>query len=284
MCTKYLIGATGFIGSFLLKNLSTKNHFVVITRSNSRKFNSFKNIKIIKNKNFNELNSKLKKVKIDIVIHCATHYVKKHNFDDIEKLTKSNILFGNVILENIKQMRVKKFINFSTVWTNYNGQIENPYNLYASYKSAFSDILKFYEKINSKTKFYEVFLSDTFGYGDRRDKLLNVIKKNYKKKLITKIVSKKLYINLLNVEDVASAINLIIKKKVISGKYVLKNKKNFKISEIIKKLNKISNNKTKVKWLSNKSIKPKNLNHKKLNNWIIKKSNINDIINFIKSN
>ena len=105
-----LTGATGFIGSFLLKNLSTKNHFVVITRSNSRKFNSFKNIKIIKYKNFNELNSKLKKVKIDIVIHCATHYVKKHNFDDIEKLTKSNILFGNVILENIKQMRVKNLL------------------------------------------------------------------------------------------------------------------------------------------------------------------------------
>ena len=63
---------------------------------------------------------------------------------------------------------------------------------------------------------------------------------------------------------------------------MLKNK-NFKISEIIKNLTKYLIIKC-VKWLSNKSIKPKNLNHKKLNNWIIKKSNINDIINFIKSN
>ena len=80
-------------------------------------------------------------------------------------------------------MRVKKFINF-TVWTNYNCQIENPYNLYASYK-VLSDILKFM-KINSKLNF-EVFYR-YFCYGDRRDKLLMF--KKIIKKLITKIVSK----------------------------------------------------------------------------------------------
>ena len=34
-------------------------------------------------------------------------------------------------------MNVKKFINFSTVWENYNGEKENYFNLYAVYKTKF---------------------------------------------------------------------------------------------------------------------------------------------------
>ena len=43
-------------------------------------------------------------------------------------------LFGNIILENLKIMRVKKFVNFSTVWENYDGKKDNYYNLYSAYK------------------------------------------------------------------------------------------------------------------------------------------------------
>ena len=102
-------------------------------------------------------------------------------------------------------MKVKKFINFSTAWEDYNSIKENPYNLYSAYKLAFSKIIKFYEKNFKNIKFYELMISDTFGYNDERIKIINVLRKNYKKNKVTKLISKNLYINLLNVEAIYSS-------------------------------------------------------------------------------
>ena len=103
-----LTGSTGFIGSELLKYLS-KNNKVYITVRKKYKINSNnKNIIKIYFNSYKNLNYKIKKLKINTVIHCATHYVKNHNFEDIKKLSESNILFGNIILENLKDNESKK--------------------------------------------------------------------------------------------------------------------------------------------------------------------------------
>ena len=178
-----LTGSSGFIGSNILNNFSNKNKFYLILRKKpNKKILKNKNIKIIKIKNHESLNDKLKKIKVDIVIHCATHYVKSHNFSDIKKFCYSNILLGNVILENLDNMKVKKFINFSTVWEDSDGIKHNSENLYAAYKKSFSNILNFYKKNLKKTDFYELIISDTFGKNDFRNKILNNIRENYQKK------------------------------------------------------------------------------------------------------
>ena len=133
-----LTGSSGFIGSNLLENFSKNNEITLVVRKNVKKnIKSNKNIKIIKFNDYDELHYKLKKIKIDIVIHCATHYVKNHNYKDIDKLIESNILLGNIILENIKIMKVKKFINFSTVWQDPYHKKDGFQNLYAAYKSLY---------------------------------------------------------------------------------------------------------------------------------------------------
>ena len=68
-------------------------------------------------------------------------------------------------------------------------------------------------------------ISDTFGKNDKRVKLINLLRNNYKKNIITKIISKNLYINLLNVEDIIYAVKLICKKNIKSDRYLLKNMK-----------------------------------------------------------
>ncbi len=279
-----LTGCTGFIGSNILDKFKNSNKIYVILR-NRRNNNLFKkkNIKIINFKNYNELNKKLSKIKAKLVIHAATHYAKSHNQKDIKEFLNSNILFGNIILENLKNMNTKKFINFSTVWEDYNGIKDNYFNLYSAYKNAFSKILNFYKKNLKNIKFYELMISDTFGLNDKRPKLINVLRKNYKNNIKTNIVSKNLYINLLNVEDITNAVYLINKKKIEPEKYLLKIKRDIKVNEIIKKLNKDNNKKIKVKWLSSKVIKEKSLPYKKLKSWKPRKSNISDIINIIKN-
>ena len=210
-----LTGSSGFVGSNILNNLSDNHKFYIVVRKKpSKKILKNKNVKFIKFTDYKDLNNKLKKTNVDVVIHCATHYVKNHEFYDIKKFCESNLLLGNVILENLKNMKVKKFINFSTVWEDSNSIINNSENLYAAYKKSFSIILGFYKKNLTKVKFYETMLSDTFGKNDLRNKIINTLKKNYSRGKTTKIISRNLYLNLLNVLDVIKAINLILKKKL----------------------------------------------------------------------
>ena len=276
-----LTGSTGFIGSELLKYLSNYNKVYITVRKKYKINLNNKNINKIYFNSYKNLRYKIKKLKIDTVVHCATHYVKNHNFEDIKELSESNILFGNIILENLKIMRVKKFVNFSTVWENYDGKKDNCYNLYSAYKAGFGKIISFYKKENKNIKFLNLVISDTFGLGDKRKKLVNLLKTNYKRNLVTKVISKNLYINLLNVKDIISAIKLILKKNYKSDTYILKNKNNFKIYDIIKKIEKYSQKKIKVKWLSNKIIKEKIYKFKTLKGWKPKNSDIKDIIRII---
>ena len=276
-----LTGSTGFIGSELLKYLSNYNKVYITVRKKYKINLNNKNINKIYFKSYKNLSHKIKKLKIDTVVHCATHYVKNHNFEDIKELSESNILFGNIILENLKIMRVKKFVNFSTVWENYDGKKDNCYNLYSAYKAGFCKIISFYKKENKNIKFLNLVISDTFGLGDKRKKLVNLLKTNYKRNLVTKVISKNLYINLLNVKDIVSAIKLILKKNYKSDTYILKNKNNFKIYDIIKKIEKYSQKKIKVKWLSNKIIKEKIYKFKTLKGWKPKNSDIKDVIRII---
>tara|TARA_B100000795_G_scaffold199614_1_gene153470 strand:- start:106 stop:966 length:861 start_codon:yes stop_codon:yes gene_type:complete len=278
-------GSTGFIGSYLLKNLYSKNKIYIVLRSKSKnieKIKKYKDIKIISYNTFDQLNKKLKKITIDIIIHCATHYVKKHTFEDLADLNKSNILLGNIILENLKVMKVKKFINFSTVWEDYNSIKENSYNLYSVYKKSFSLLINYYSKNLPKISFFNMMISDTFGENDERLKIINVLRKNYKKNKITKIISKNLFINLLNIEDIASAVKLIIKKDIKAGKYILKNTASYKMIDLIHSFNINEKKKIKVKWMSNKILKEKIYPYKKIANWVPKKSLMIDIIKIIK--
>ena len=278
-----LTGSSGFIGSNILNSFSKDYKFYILVRKKPiKRYLKNKNIKIIKFKKYNSLNSKLKKIKIDTVIHCATHYVKDHKFQDIEKLCYSNLIFGNIILENLKNLKASKFINFSTVWEDGNAKKDNIENLYSAYKKNFSTILSFYKKNLKKVNFYELMVSDTFGNNDQRKKIIHTLKMNYHKNKSTAIISKNLYMNLLNVSDIINAIELILKKNVIPKKYSITNTFYIKILDLIKIFNTRSQKRLKVKWLSNRKIKYKIYPYDKLNGWKPRNSYIKDIINYIK--
>ena len=78
-----ITGASGFIGNNIL-NFYKNKKIIVITKR--KKINKSKFIKVINYKNFDELLSKLKKIKARIFIHCATHYVKNHKLEDVKKI------------------------------------------------------------------------------------------------------------------------------------------------------------------------------------------------------
>ena len=277
-----LTGSSGFIGSNLLQEIS-KFHKIYITvrKKPTKKLFYKKNIIFIYFKNYEHLNNQLKKIRIHTVIHCATHYVKNHVYSDIHKLAYSNILLGNIILENLKIMKVKRFVNFSTIWQDTVNTGGKYINLYAAYKKGFSEIVNYYKNLHKNINFFEILISDTFGVNDKRKKLAFVLKKNYKNNKFSKIISKNLFMNLLNVKDINSAIIKILNGKIKADQYVLKNNKDFKISYLIEKFNEKFNKKLKVKWQSNKIIKYKVTKYNNLRSWKPKESAVSDIINYI---
>jgi len=278
-----LTGATGFIGSSILKEIRLNNKVFIIQRFESKKkIKKTKNIKIITFKNYNILSNKLKKIKVDTIIHCATHYKKEHIQKDILKFIQSNILLGNIILENLKKLNAKQFINFSTTWEDFDNKENNPRNLYAAYKKSFNCLIQYYKKTIPNINFIDLMIVDTFGENDKRQKLINTLRNNYIKKKTSKIISKRLYLNLINVEDIVNAVKILLKNKIQPGKYILKNSNYFNLFELIEYINKNNNNnRIKVKWLSNTLIKDKILKYKKLKNWNPKKSNIKNVKDLI---
>jgi nucleoside-diphosphate-sugar epimerase len=278
-----LTGATGFIGSSILKEIRLNNKVFIIQRFESKKkIKKTKNIKIITFKNYNILSNKLKKIKVDTIIHCATHYKKEHIQKDILKFIQSNILLGNIILENLKKLNAKQFINFSTTWEDFDNKENNPRNLYAAYKKSFNCLIQYYKKKIPNINFIDLMIVDTFGENDKRQKLINTLRNNYIKKRTSKIISKRLYLNLINVEDIVNAVKILLKNKIQPGKYILKNSNYFNLFELIEYINKNNNNnRIKVKWLSNTLIKDKILKYKKLKNWNPKKSNIKNVKDLI---
>tara|TARA_B100000161_G_scaffold25432_1_gene14963 strand:+ start:313 stop:1164 length:852 start_codon:yes stop_codon:yes gene_type:complete len=274
-----ITGSSGFIGSNILLNILYKHNIYITSRSKIS--NKLKELKVIHYKNHLDLNKKLKKIKIDIIIHCGTHYVKNHNVSDINKLTLANIEFGVILLENLKSMGVKKFINFSTVWQNYNGKQDIAYNLYSAFKLSYSKILDYYIGKFSFIRFYNLFISDTYGENDNRSKIINLIKQNIRNKKKIRIVSKKLSINLLNVKDIVAAVRIIVDKNVKPGKYNVTNNKNIKIYNLVKKIKKVKKIKNLIKFENNSFKKDRIFYYKKLPGWQPRYSSFKDLIRFV---
>ena len=278
-----ITGSNGFVGKNILIELLPKYKIYVTVRKEffRQRKKTDKNLLFIIFKNHNDLNIKLKKIKVDCVIHCATNYLKVHKSNDIHDLINTNITFGNIILENLNKMNVKKFINFSTVWQDFDGKENLPFNLYSATKSAFENIIRYYEIKLKNISFYNLYIGDTYGYHDNRKKIINVIKTRINSNKLINITSKNLFLNLLNVFDITNAIKILLKKNIKSGNYNLTNKSFIKISKVLDILRKKYNFKISLKYNSNRIIKFKIFKLKRLPYWKPVKSDATDLIKFL---
>tara|TARA_B100000123_G_C25725176_1_gene426597 strand:- start:39 stop:896 length:858 start_codon:yes stop_codon:yes gene_type:complete len=278
-----ITGSNGFVGKNILIELLSKYKIYVTVRKEffRQRKRTDKNLLFIIFKNHNDLNIKLKKIKVDYVIHCATNYLKVHKSNDIHDLINTNITFGNIILENLNKMNVKKFINFSTVWQDFDGKENLPFNLYSATKSAFENIIRYYEIKLKNISFYNLYIGDTYGYHDNRKKIINVIKTRINGNKSINITSKNLFLNLLNVFDITNAIKILLKKNIKSGNYNLTNKSFIKISKVLDILRKKYNFKISLKYNSNRIIKFKIFKLKRLPYWKPVKSDATDLIKFL---
>jgi CDP-paratose synthetase len=170
-------GSTGFIGKHLLNSLLSNNKINIgILIRNFDKANEL-NVKklVIININIADWKTKIKEFNPYIVIHLAAYLTSSDDEVSISKLIDGNITFGSHILDALKNTNIKYFINTGTS-TEYriNSNETHPTYLYSATKSAFRNILKYYQTLID-FKIINIIPYSIYGGEDTQKKLIDFI-------------------------------------------------------------------------------------------------------------
>jgi nucleoside-diphosphate-sugar epimerase len=110
------------------------------------------------------------------VFHLASLFLAQHQPQDVERLVQANLLFSTQLAEAMAQCGVRLLVNTGTSWEHYEDADYDPVCLYAATKHAFSALLRYYTACHG-LRVATLKLFDTYGPGDTRPKVLNLLKR-----------------------------------------------------------------------------------------------------------
>ena len=252
-----LTGVTGFIGSHLARHLLKNNWEVnAIVRESSNLDVLPPDIK--QNINFHvhtNQNSLLKIVKTsapDVVFHLASLFLSNHKYEDIPALIESNVTFGTQLLDAMIKNDVKNLVNTGTSWQHYENKSYSPVNLYAATKQAFEDITKYYIE-TAGLHVINLQLFDTYGEGDRRRKLLSLLREIADSGETLQMSLGEQKIDIVHVDDVADAFliaaNFLLNEQYeFCDTYAISSGNAISLRDLVKKYEQILGKKLNIEW------------------------------------
>lgn len=188
-------GTTGFIGSYFVKKLLSDERDLIIVGKEYKE--SSKNLTQHSPKT---LKYALQKISKPIYFyHFATYFSKMEK--DRDKIFDANISFGKTLLEILGEFQVSKIVYTNSM---YKFQKENKNFYYTETKNKFSEIIN--SNLKKGNNFSEVYLDNTFGLNDPRDKVLNQIINNAMRGEESPVQKKGSYLNLSFVEDIVKTL------------------------------------------------------------------------------
>lgn len=110
----------------------------------------------------------------DLIYHLAAYYTGGRGKEHTPGLINSNVSMGAYLLDAMADCGCGALVYASTIMAHYRGEDYCPLNLYAATKRAFSDLLAYYTDAGF-SRAVTLVLSDTYGPGDQRPKILNLI-------------------------------------------------------------------------------------------------------------
>jgi len=247
MRTILLTGATGFLGSNLLKPLLEKGYFVIVLKRSfsnidriNKLLNNYKKQIALFDLDSTKLDNVFNNYNIDIMIHCATNYGRDN--DNILEIIQSNLLLPLELLHLGIVNNVNNFINTDTV-------IDKNINHYSLSKKQFLDWL---HKYSPQIKCINLSLEYFYGAFDNDTKFTTYIIKQLLNQApeidLTKGEQRRYFIY---IDDVVSAFLTILDNlnKIDSGfsSFEVSTKRNISIKNFVLLVKKISeNNNTKL--------------------------------------
>lgn len=250
-----ITGATGFVGKNLVYKLLENNHRVVVNlHSSTNLFGSkVETIRLMEGTVEDDINN-LNSLNIDGIVHLASLYITSHKTEDVSTLLQTNILFSSYLLELACKLNVSWFVNTGTFWQHYKDSPYDPVNLYAASKQAFEAIAQYYINTN-QIKFVTLKLSDTYGLGDPRPKILNLLDRISKSGELLYMSPGEQLIDISHISDVINAFILLIEKLFNCSKeiengdsFAVKANKRYSLKELVKIFKEVSSREVLIKF------------------------------------
>lgn len=170
-----LTGATGFLGSHLVKKLLKERQDVVILKRSfsdiSRIAQDLDRLKVYDVDRISELEQIFQDQHIDVIIHTATCYGR--NNESIQQIVDTNLGFSLRLLETAVSFHASVFLNTDTFFNT--GTIHSKYlNGYALSKKQFSEWGKQFASMG-KIQFIDAALEHMYGEGDSKLKFVTFL-------------------------------------------------------------------------------------------------------------
>lgn len=209
MKTCIITGATGYIGSHVLKYLLRKGWNIhIVTRHGS----SYANVADVLSRihvfeydgNIRNLIVYFQQANAEVVFHLAASVITNNQPEKIPVLIHSNILFYTEVLEAMCHCDTRLFVGTGTYWQNYNSTTYNPVDLYAATKEASEKILQFYVDARH-FRAITLRLFDVYGEDDKRPKLWNLIRDIAGTGKSIDVSPGEQYLDLVHISDVCTA-------------------------------------------------------------------------------
>lgn len=191
-----LVGATGYLGSKLLKNLleDKKNSVLSLVRNP----NNIKNYILI---NDQKLYKKINIFNPDILIYTSCVY--DNGINNYMDILKSNFIFPLELMNNIK---LKTFIYIGTSMNKYTNQ-------YSLSKNQFAEYGKYYS-LHNNINFINILLETFYGKDEPQNRFLSTITNKLKSNEEVNLTEGTQIRDFIYIEDVINGIDIIVKSNL----------------------------------------------------------------------
>jgi nucleoside-diphosphate-sugar epimerase len=204
-------GASGFIGGHLVKELIRSGWSVHALGRPTARFHQLESsvgaglVAHVDPGDAGELVRIVDSIRPSVCFHLASHFVVQHQISDVPLLVDSNIAFPIRLANALAAVGDVTLVNVGTAWQHRESRPYGPVNLYAATKQAFEDILVYYAE-SRQMQVVNLKLFDTFGPGDPRPKLFNLLLTAARQGTELELSPGYQLIDLVHVSDVVSAL------------------------------------------------------------------------------
>lgn len=202
----YITGATGYIGSHLVK-LMLKKGIIPISIPRPGRYSTEINqdVEVLSWENLGKLSDNISNEHEPILINLAGHFINKHNHSDLTQIIDANFSFPLKMFEVFSRCSNSTIINIGTSWELSNSYDQMPINLYSCVKASNAEVFRWYCE-NCGLRGINLKLNDTYAGNDQRNKLLPYLKTQLTRKQSASLVTPFQRLNLLHIVDVCSGI------------------------------------------------------------------------------
>jgi nucleoside-diphosphate-sugar epimerase len=229
-----ITGVNGFIGSNLWRNLLTANGCgLVCNRTGDYLF--FHSNNVI---HYDKLEHFFRDFQYSEIVlyHCATKFENSNNPNSIEELIQGNFRYPFELIRKFSRFGNLHFVNLNSYWQALDNSVGNSTSNYAISKNL---LLFNLESAIGSQSVTNIFLYDTYGFGDKRQKLVPSLVRCHIEKSRMAIASPLNEINLSHISDVVETIGKLGRAR-IAGEFQLSHPRTLRVQDVIEVFSRVS--------------------------------------------